>query len=432
MTTLLALLVGASSMLAPSNTSNTSFSPSVALSKIVLDEVVFEDGDVISGTIQAQHVTIPTDATVYVDGDLTLLAIRSLTIAGDLVANDAGTIVGAIDGPSITLQSNGRLTIFGDVIGGSGRSYGPSDPDGTAGGAGSEILLDSPDFLVSGQVFGGHGGDAAPGGKGGTGGSITALGTSRTTHGLRLADLAGMGSHIGIIAGNGGLAGNGTPTTEPGEGGDGGGVNSALLASATIQDPVTDPNTFCPRHGTAGPDIFVVESGIASAGGVGTSGTPGTPTGGRGEKGGEGKFAEGVDAPMKANSGKDCCNPTQGLGGNGSAGAKGGAAIGGKGGAGGPGGSAYTQSTPPGVQGLGGTGGDGGGAQGGTGGGGGDGGNGMTPGAGGVAAAGGAATTKGPGLGGTGSTGNGPTGGQGTLGLGNGGAAGIGGGLCPN
>jgi hypothetical protein len=257
---ILALLLSNGGAAPAASNVSAPFSPSAALSRIVLEDVVFEDGDVISGTISSRHITIPTGVTVYADGDLHLNATRSLTISGSLIAQDASTIPGAVDGPAITIQSAGRLTVFGFVTGGDGRSYGTGDPEGTDGGAGSEILMDCPDFMVTGEIRGGNGGHGAPGGDGGDGGTVTALGTTRTAHGLRPADYAGLEDHFGVIAGNGGPGGDGTLTIDPGNGGAGGGVISALTATATLvdDDPVVDPVPFCPRNGPAAGEIFAV------------------------------------------------------------------------------------------------------------------------------------------------------------------------------
>lgn len=382
-------------------------------------EIIYRDGDVISGTISARTIRVADGAFVRVAGATYLHAADALIVGGQLRVDDVALDAVQSHAASLSLESDRLLTITGSVVGGRGKSYSVSDPEagnGLAGGNGSSIVLVAPDLLVAGFVRSGDGGNGGGGAAGGHGGSISMTGLHTTSHGLSDAALDAMGSQVGLQSGDGGRGGNGTMLhPDGGRGGNSGAITWLPHPDSEIDTPPTGGST-CPKHGDAGKKPKQAVGGNGGDGGDGVPGWANSPAGGKGADGGTGLSIVARDG-SPGSKGVDCCTTPPGQGGNGGAGGGGGDARGGNGGKGGKGGPAFVGSNA--VGGAGGKGGDAGSATSGNGGKGGDGGKGSPGGSGGAGGAAGSAESglvgaPGPGGAGDGTGPSGPQGGTGT------------------
>lgn len=200
----------------------------------------------LGGEVIADAFLVPAGQTTRVTSDLTIRASGDVEIAGELIAD-----VSSGDGYSITIISEGSVTITGRVVAGDGasgsstalRTRGAVGTDGSNGGyvivrSGVNIYKSETAELVAGD--GGHGSDGTVGGMGGTGGSIT----------LECQGLMTMLASLTLgHGGNGGNAFTGVSQLPP----DGrftnlGGYGGALAVSASQYDwpglDTTDPNAY--------------------------------------------------------------------------------------------------------------------------------------------------------------------------------------------
>jgi hypothetical protein len=173
---------------------------------------VLVDGQTLSGLVTCGSLLIPEGAEVLVEEDLELTASGPIRIAGTLrgadrsyaaiyqqlsesayapsaqplAAEQLETLSKALRSPRIALSSSAQIHLepTGLILGGDSASYGYhgpfSEPNGhvysayelTPGVAGGDILLQSPDTRIDGQIRGGRGGGGGAGGQGGKGGSV--------------------------------------------------------------------------------------------------------------------------------------------------------------------------------------------------------------------------------------------------------------------
>lgn len=118
----------------------------------------------LSGEVQADIFRVPAGETLWVDGDLTVLATTAIVIEGRLIARDAAEL-GRQDAPSIELVCPLVIDVPGELLGGRGANSRISQ-----GGSGSSLVLRAPMVRIHGRVEagdGGTGGRSLAGGRGG-------------------------------------------------------------------------------------------------------------------------------------------------------------------------------------------------------------------------------------------------------------------------
>lgn len=403
--------------------------------------LVLTDGEQIGGLLQADSIHVPASAEVVAVSDLHLIGVERVLIEGTIRASDMNDLPLDGDAPDLLIESGGKLTIRGSILGGRGTCYADSAAEdclGLSGGAGSDIRMCAPDIYTSGYVKAGNGGFGGASGNGGRGGWLLWTGRCISDHGLTDAEYALVGESLTFAGGDGASAHMGVGDgewSEPGTGGDGGHCHwfedlPSLLEVSTPGDQV--PSSFgaawdddyplepdsceCSDSNAAldpvecqdGPDGSPVGSSVGGKGADGIDGQNGSESDPAGKNGTDGRPGGDATAP-RGNvgiDGVDCCDVEggPGKGGDGGNGSKGGKATGGAGGDAGDGGAGINNA--PG--GNGGTGGDAGDATAGRGGDAGAGGDGIPVGSAGSPGAGGTAEQGRPGSKGSGGGGSPP------------------------
>jgi hypothetical protein len=159
----------------------------------------------LHGLISAESFVIPRGTTVFVDGDVCIVAATVVRVEGSLIALNASD-VGRNDAPNIEITCPLAIDIPGVVGGGEGRSPG-AEP--IPGGHGSKIVLTAPVVYIDGSVTSGKGGDGGSGAKGGAGGDALVNGYMLVRHTDGHSSLTGAaGGSGGYPGGEGGESGN--------------------------------------------------------------------------------------------------------------------------------------------------------------------------------------------------------------------------------
>jgi len=391
----------------------------------------------VKGWLDLEELYVPAGETVWVTGDVTIRTQGELRIDGRLRVRPGTSSAGSLDAADITLVSESRLVIAGQVLGAHGlRAFdGPATVKNCTrqGGAGTDLFLEAPLIQVDGIGVAGNGGVSGPNTKAPRGGDVEVRGTAVTHTIAQHTACDGTSLLSGLYGGRGGKHSGASVTHKlpPGTGGDGGSVfvsprgmalayeTQVTMTSSLLVSPLSQQKQGLGSSVSAGTGITGKDgtNGIGGPGTEGATGAPGSvnhPNGQHGRQGGAGGSVSGTNG-QRGGDGQDRC--PDGSGGAGGVGGAGGSALAGSGGKGGHGGDAYLDPSVMAYIGKGGDGGDGGPGGNAVGGNGGHGGKGGRPnGPGGAGGSAGAADYGGsgdPGIGGAGS----PYGDNGVIGL---------------